>query len=135
MHYLVVLNPVRNIVSSCMSLNFILGWPTTLSITTQFFWGHAWLAEEDEAYLSKRKRIDDVIDQKGRMKMDGLNEDDDDAPLVLRRSSVTIKSKKTSSFQNNTSVTSQRVVSNTYVSKEVVTDKVTTCSEKACYIV
>ena len=99
------------------------------------FLGHAWLAEEDEAYMSKRKIIDDVIDQKGRMKMDGLNEDDDDAPLVLRRSSVTIKSKKTSSFQNNTSLTSQRVVSNTYVSKYVVIDKVTTCSAKACYIV
>ena len=74
------------------------------------FLGHAWLAEEDEAYLSKRQRIDDVIDQKGRMKMDGLNDNDDDAPLVFRRSSVTVKLKKTSSFQNNTFVTSQRVV-------------------------
>ena len=70
--------------------------------------------------MSKRQRIVDVIDQKGRMKMDGLNEDDDDAPLVLRRSSVTIKSKKTSSFQNNTSLTSQRVVSNTYISRDAV---------------
>ena len=120
MHYLIVLNPVRNILSSFMSLNFILGWPTTLSITTNFFWGHALLAEEDEAYLSKRKRIDDVIDQKGRMKLDGLYDDDDDAPLVFRQSSVTVKRKKKSSFENNTYVTSQRVASNTSISRDAM---------------
>lgn len=57
------------------------------------------------------------------MKMDGLNDDDDDAPLVFRRSSVTVKPKQTSSFQNNTSVTSQRVVSNTSVSRDAVQAK------------
>ena len=44
------------------------------------------------------------------MKMDGLNDDNDDAPLVFRQSSVTVKLKQIISFQNNTFVTSQRVV-------------------------
>jgi len=57
------------------------------------------------------------------MKMDGLNDDDDDAPLVFRRSSVSVKPKQSNSFQNNTSVTSQRVVSNTSVSRDAVQAK------------
>ena len=84
------------------------------------FFVHAWLAEEDEPYFSKSQRIDDVIDQKGGMKMDALNDNGDDAPLVFRRSSVPVKPKQSNSFQNNSSVISQRVVPNTSVSRDAV---------------
>lgn len=54
--------------------------------------------------------------------MDGLSDDDEDAPLIFRRN-PTIKPKQSNAYQNNTSVTSQRLVSNTSASRDAVQAK------------
>lgn len=65
-------------------------------------------ARNDETYMSKRQRIDDALDQNNGKKMDGFSNDDDDSPIVFKRS-VTVKQKPTNCSQINTSsATSQR---------------------------
>eukprot|EP01018_Ginkgo_biloba_P029459 Gb_13084 [translate_table: standard] len=62
--------------------------------------------------MAKRQRIEELPDQNGKVKMDSFNIDDDEAPLVFKRTSVSLKPKHANSLQNNSSsVPSQRSIS------------------------
>lgn len=42
-------------------------------------------ARNDQAYMSKRQRIDNALDQNNRKKMDGFSNDDNDSHISFKR--------------------------------------------------